>query len=402
MCNNKSLSEIFKSGLDGYYYSIYNPEFSQNGKLPDIYKFLDSEYNAYRFIEFYSKHGGKDLLANCFEDIIPNHKFNGKHRHTVALYYLGYHLKNILEPYLNKLYDVFLNSHISESGDNNKWNFCYTWFLTCLFHDTASCLEKHENNKKIKDNEKKLGNLNNYISNLQHKVFKHKFSNINEEKTFYYDEKTLKQYYKLNKNLRNEYEHGILGGYTLFDKFIQMYNKAYDKYKEKNISENDSDVDSFILNELIYSKKIIDHFAMVAQTIMCHNIWTVTKGIDYIQRYEEAGLNKLIIGDGYEGKKINLKDKPLLFFLDLLDSIEPIKAFMDHDPHAVLENIFMDYNAEDKILTIKSNPKMFCIKDYYKWVMKILNMQNWMDITVTKSEEFGLNKLEIQFNNVSD
>lgn len=382
---NKSLLESFNNNLEGCYYDKIINE--SDGKiLPKINTYLDSEYRAYKFLLNYSKSGGKEALAMCFNES-PEYEEKGKHKHTVALYYLGCFLRDIIDrkycdsSYLKKFYNDF--NFIDSKSDTS---FFYSWFLTCLYHDLATSLEKEKYDKNY--------SLEKEIKKCNYNIFEHKFIIDNTCKSLYYPEKLIKNYFKYIKETRHSIEHGINAGYRLFNEFRKNYDDAWIKIQNKfqtvDSSNNNHNYNCFTIeNEnhytLSFNSRLIDHFAIVAQTIMCHNIWNINtkvKSKEEVEEYKKNGLDELIIGENEKGKKISLEKWPLLFFLDLLDSIEPIKSFPDHDCESVLENISIDYDSNKKLLTIKANPKVFCIRDFYKWTKKIKDLQNWMDLNV--------------------
>jgi hypothetical protein len=91
--------------------------------------------NAYDYIINYYQYGGKERIF----DVGFNDKFynEGKHEHTVVLYYLGCLFCDLID---NKL-----GAHIQNFVQTNDWyDFRYTWFLTCLYHDTAAVIEKKD------------------------------------------------------------------------------------------------------------------------------------------------------------------------------------------------------------------------------------------------------------------
>ena len=381
MFNN--LSEKFER-IKGFYYDEYKD-------LPNICDVLKSEFEAQKFIFDYSKSGMKEKLALCFKD--DNIKNKGiittRHRHSVALYYLGCHLKEILTPYLDSINNLIADEYKEES-------FLYTWFLTCLYHDLAVPLES----QKVKDSKS--------INKLIDKVFNHKFSGSKNKRSLYYCKTLIINYLKYRKS-NGKIDHGIYAGSFLFDSFCKNYRDAEEKFgkikRDKNTNAQFTVTKPELSYILVFNPGLIDHFNVVAQTIMCHNIWNVVEGINIledIKLYKENKLDSLIISGNEKGKKINLYKWPLLFFLDLLDSIEPFKSFPDHDIKSIFKNIAINYDETNKVLTIEANKDEFCSKDFFIWTNKIRDLQNWMDLIVNEEQAGNAIKLELQFNPYED
>ncbi len=69
--------------------------------------------------------------------------------HMVSLYLLGYALAESFDKDLKKYFSKYIKSL------NNKitswYDFRYTWFLTALFHDIASCKENIDENNTMEN-----------------------------------------------------------------------------------------------------------------------------------------------------------------------------------------------------------------------------------------------------------
>lgn len=144
-------------------------------------------------------------------------------------------------------------------------------------------------------------------------------------------------------------DHGILGGYMLFNNLVKNY---------VNKMANEPNKTEFIVDDRHCSIEQISLFAYMADCIVSHNIFFPNpsdKGI-----YREYGLNELT---KYH-KPVKFKSNPLLFLLYLVDSIDPIKYFeqktnLKYDE--ILKSIKIDFPSCNTIKLSISN--LFGIKD---------------------------------------
>jgi hypothetical protein len=97
---------------------------------------------AWCFIEEYFKAGEKQSALNVKD--IENLKMNGKHLHTVSMYFIGILLRKMFEKTIKNKLDNLLLNH----GSEYVCRYTYTWFITCLFHDFSWI---HEDDKISKD-----------------------------------------------------------------------------------------------------------------------------------------------------------------------------------------------------------------------------------------------------------
>ncbi|MDQ4678654.1 hypothetical protein, partial [Stenotrophomonas maltophilia group sp. RNC7] len=103
-------------------------------------------------------------------------------------------------------------------------------------------------------------------------------------------------------------DHGILAGFILFDRLIKNYNSAFEEEKDKNTHTK---YENFEHKNLSWKREHQDHFAIIADSIIAHNIWFCNQLKEEKQRYKLYGLDPLI---PQYLKKFKLKQKPLIFF----------------------------------------------------------------------------------------
>ena len=205
---------------------------------PDDY----TKEKTYNFIKKYFEISGKEKVFDL--DFLEQYEENGKHIHTVSLFLLGLLLKD------------FSNSYVKEIPDKT---FSYIWFLVCLYHDIAIV----EENKIDKIN-KYANSLEYFLGdyNIKYDVFNH---NWKAGKPFKYSENLVKNYFKYRLD-DNKIDHGIIGGYLLYDRLIKNYDI---KYKE-SIQQN---YDKFDTTDLQWEIKHHDYYAIASHVIIEHNMW---------------------------------------------------------------------------------------------------------------------------------
>ena len=118
----------------------------------NIFRFDFSPWACRNFIEeHYIKGNKKKALEFIFND---EYRDNGKHQHTVALYLLGLHLKCLFDGRIkDKIHEL-----MPVDDESDSWyDYRYTWFLTSLYHDVASCIESFPKVRNLIAQQKTLG-----------------------------------------------------------------------------------------------------------------------------------------------------------------------------------------------------------------------------------------------------
>lgn len=319
---------------------------------------------------------------------------NGKHQHTVALYFLGLHLQKLFD---EKLW-LDLNGRMPKWESNNFkykfeywYDFRYTWFLTCLYHDTASCIEQSNKGYFLPERKKTLDyHLGKY--NIQYTPYSH-VPLRRAVMLVRFSEPLIKNYFDYRTD-NGCLDHGIIGGYYLFDRLYKSFYEHTSYVDWEKVKEKEQ-------NNLSYRLEHLDHFAYIADAIICHNLWYAYKAKN-IETYREYGLDPLILGEGSQGvqtKKLNINDYPLQFTLCLLDSIEPVKRFTEDNnisAYDVLCTISIEEIENKKGIKIEWDSWLEQQNKFDKWMRGIKELAKWMDVTVTQSE--GENSVTIDFN----
>lgn len=288
--------------------------------------------------------------------------------HTTSLYLLGLALGDLFRT------GIYNELHFIK--DLNVWygddDFMYTWFMTCLFHDAASCIEKNARTNSHKQ----------LLHTLDKKYLNNKFfaKNIIPKR---YDAQTIRNYFKFQKRFANEQDHGIIGGTYLFDALLKNYAEHEKRCTRGEAQEID--------NELNWCESQKMHYAYVANAIICHNVWTVNStDLSKMQKYMDNGLEALVIGTNHD--KLSITQYSLQFMLCILDTIEPVKKFDKLTVREVLENISIEQNTiadEEKQIRVAWTNKIKRQSEFWLWMKNISNMAEWMRLEISPCNKEG-------------
>jgi hypothetical protein len=339
------------------------------------------------FIEKHYKMGRKD---ECMVfDFLETYLENGKHLHTASLYLLGmiFIKRNLLlRGSLESQLRTFLPQYDEwyKKDCTNGCDFIYTWYLTALYHDVASCIENIRlplnPTERQKSLEFYLGELN--ITYSPYGAFPYRTNVIPQR----FSEELVKNYFYYRAN-NGSCEHGIIAGYLFFDRFVKNFLKfCQDKTVERN---------GFILAEgnLAWHIEQISHAAYVADAIICHNLWMSNNEI----LYSAYGLSPLLYTT-HEENKLSTGSYPLQFMLCLLDTIEPIKRFGPKPDYEgslsakeVLSNIGIEFQKTSIVLSW--NNEIEEQDSFNKWKNSIMALNQWMNV---ECEDMNKNRPSIK------
>ena len=341
-------------------------EFSDLGKsyynidICPQYLFCEDKNEQKRRCEvFIAKHfsdGSKDIALDF--PFFRTYKNDGKHVHTVFLYLLGLSLRD--------LFSSEIRDNLRFIKDLGCWysdhEFMYSWFMTCLYHDVASCIENMASTKTRYT-----------VEELSDLCLKKNAFNVPHRFSY----KTAQRYFVHGAEKRNEQDHGIIGGCLLFDKLMKNFTKK----TRGHISEEHPYWTS--PDGLNWCLSHRNHFAYVAESIINHNMWTVDSAdINKAEEYRRYGLDELIIDQkDSEDKKLSRKNYPLSFMLCLLDTIEPTKRLGDLSPKEIAENFAIEHNNNDTI-TLQFTHLIRKQPQFWKWMAGIAGMTNWMQVKI--------------------
>ena len=241
--------------------------------------------------------------------------------------------------------------------------FVYTWLTLCLYHDYGYFIKSAYTN---------IDGFENIV--LNHSIFDYDYSpsrytyNLYAE---YYNKKYHKQLEKDNQQFWDGEEigdHGILGGYILFDKL----------YESPNAPENTMQTKMPFYQDICYR-------------IMEHNIWKQNKEYDKEHAFYAISNENFKIIDILE---------PLLYILSLVDTIEMVKKFCKNPqkqtsrsvlPAKLSSQFYVDV-TKTKILINYSKVEDYVKRNKYKtedidlWVKSVVGLKDWVDLTVENDD----------------
>lgn len=310
--------------------------------------------------EFIRDHFIRGRKESAFDfDFFEMYQKQGKHEHTVSLYLMGLLMRDMFFPQIKT---DLCKLGINASGWYTDHDFMYTWYLTCLYHDVASCVEKIDRQQ--------LPCCKNCILKMK-TPYSHK-PNFAKKRISRFSRRSVKNYcyYRMSSGMQ---DHGIYGGILLFDSLERNFKRNTRRHSwEKE--------PTLLHDELLWRLEHLDHFAYIADAIICHNMWTAKAGSEQAEEYRKAGLNELIISN--ESQKLRMSEYPLQFMLCLLDTIEPTKRFGRMTAREVLDNISVERIAGGEIRIawtdlIKRQP------EFWTWMGNISGMKDWMQVDVS-------------------
>jgi len=340
--------------LDQYNSIIKRPnrwKYYQQMILPE--DLFSNSANAKSFIESYFGAGNKSAVFDTGISLDSTRLF-----HIISVFFLGIHLsRNILNGV--------------QRTNELKPDFRYLWYLACLYHDYGYFIEDNKNRFKPND----FPELSTLLDN---------FSVSNNLLSVEYPQKFTKQeiegYYKYCIQQKNFINHGIIGGFLLYDRLVKNIAENHVDYKHANGQDT---IKHFTHRGLIWGTHQYKFFQKVAWAIINHNIWFCINNEDSCEAvYQDSSynLNGLILNNtnGFEMKH-KKADDPLLFLLIIADTIEPVKDFRDLPVKCVLEKIKITSSPRKKEITIHVLDN--CL-DHNAWFEKIKDLETWVRIKV--------------------
>ena len=276
-------------------------------------------------------HKDSDEIMRMLQNLNPKRR-----EHVVSTYLLGLCL------YANSTkisQSIDTQLHLLSTRDQKlNRRFLYVWFLICFFHDLGYEYEEERS----------------HISPSKNPTIDKRYAKFqmlpNEFNTG-----LVRNY----KNYRHEcmytLDHGIYGGIVIRGELIRKLNPRPD------------------------IKAVLQ---VISSIIMVHNIFTCDedKYPSIAKCYKRHHLESLLYHGNRElSRLISLEKNPLLFLFDLVDSIEPMKCFMNAD-YNVLNHILMAFDRSGLIMNISPNPK------FSKYKQKVTEINSWLTNSQEKAD----------------
>ncbi|MEY8420640.1 hypothetical protein AALA83_15360 [Oscillospiraceae bacterium 44-5] len=235
--------------------------------------------------------------------------------HAAATYLLGIALREQSGIGFDSLPRIF---SVSAAGGDA---FYFFWSGICLCHDFGcayeECREPSEQKKMLTENgRQELLRIKYDLLSMKREDYPGKLNDQEAkwvEQTLFLAERY--NHWRLEgvpeKNRR--IDHGIAGGLILYDALrCQIEMGSFDRTISGEIGAN------------ACHPRFEACCLLMACTILRHNMWTVSDP-DKIDRYKSFGLDPLCAGPSLRKVGTDRPEEQMLFLLDLLDTIDPVK-----------------------------------------------------------------------------
>jgi hypothetical protein len=207
------------------------------------------------------------------------------------------------------------------------------WFVTCLAHDASFTREAKENIFVKSDTIEQL-----YTElHIDYPLLETNIVGVPKDFLA-----VVKPYFTYRNNKQGKTDHGIHAGVLAYDILVK------NRIKKKESEE---------INSLYWADDLDPFYATAAATIATHNVW-IPESPEKIEDYRIAGLDQLV---GRE--PIRFREGPLLYFLGLIDTLDPVKAYSDRPVLEVLHNIQLDYKNDTVTLVATGELKSAVLLD---------------------------------------
>lgn len=319
--------------------------------LKPISDVVNNKDKCFKYVNELLKKVGNNVTI---PDRIEVDKYDFRIKHVLLSFGLGFIFAdfNDIKTKINSQY------HIPDVADT----FIYTWLTLCLYHDYGYFIKSD------------YTDVNSFADiSLDHSIFDYDYCQSRYTYNFYAEYYNNKYQNQLKNENRQDWkgeevgDHGILGGYVLFDKLYR--NSADMEAKNKGLIQQKN---SF--------------YQDICYRIMEHNIWRQKEKYGKDHAYYEISNENFRLIDIYE---------PLLYILSIVDTIEMSKKFCknpeNQSSRAVLPKIISSqFNVkvtESSIIIDYSNLEDYIKRNNYKnanidaWVSGVLELQEWVVLT---------------------
>lgn len=313
-------------------------------------------------------------------------KYDFRVKHVVFSFGLGFFLSRFcgLGQMINKQY--------SQKYENDD-NFTYIWLTLCLYHDFGYFIGPeyvgHETLGFLRG-ECDIFKINYCTSRYSERLYR-----------AYYNKKYCEQEWEKNYNdltcCEEVGDHGILGGYVLFQRLCASEGKLGHLSNKNSRFQTTNEYDGE--TQLNCHRERIPLYQDICFRIMEHNIWKKNELFDSADPFCEIDL------DHY--RSIG-PDEPLLFLLCLVDTIEMTKRFCQYSDsssdktHSIypktlgskvsieISNDELSINYRGLVRTIR---KYGYPCDISNWIASVIGLPNWVQVDVECNKEENLLKI---------
>lgn len=305
--------------------------------------------------------------------------------HTISTYLLGCHIQSSLLLQFDRLPRIF-------SKTTPISPFPFFWSLACLCHDLGYSYEDAYKEKdeyedkwfqmRESDGRKKLLNIEHDFLDLTDAeldamdfeagerawakesielVRLYNAYRSSDERELLRGEGTV----IVLKNTRT-IDHGIAGGLILYDYAMKIANpKPHRESRDPSTAPNSQMIGHFEANST--HSRFTLCCLLIALTVARHNIWTADANstkpwdMDNVRIYEHFHLDRLILGRGCDKISMEKPVNQLLYMLEYLDTIDPVKTFYTRP----LEQ--KKGEAKMRLAYLLDNITIRCVQDTGNW-----------------------------------
>lgn len=400
--------------LDGKYAEGFIQNYFNAGAkyLP----FLVNPDEAAQFIDRYFKAGRKDF-ALAFRHDAQHQLPQDRAAHTISGFFLGLLIEHCLT-----------GANSLAVDEPYYFPFSYLWFLTFLYHDYGYCVAERDDlpnpfpicapHPDLIDNARnpiafreyhalskikrnlgitlspfsqyqglshagqqgihypqysvrnilcKLTERSNRLSGTPKLIF----NNGTIIHGHQYLSSTITRYMNYCINNLEKVDHGIIGGLLFYDRMLKNYALSYIAHAHECMDE--PDLRDFHYRDRHFCFEQLKAFAYIADCILSHNIWK--QGPDKRTVYEHYALTQLLEENF---RPISFENNPLLYILVVADTLEPLKAYTQHNCDLSIEEIIdaieVEYLPASRTLTLSSNSSKVDIAVLHG---KAMELQDW-------------------------
>lgn len=302
--------------------------------------------------------GGK--LSSVINDVIALLD-NERYSHILSTYVMGLCIYNE-SAFIQECLDTFF-AELNLNADAKYRKFMYIWLMMCSFHDVGYAIEEGQydiDESLYKDPPELEGSL--LIDAKLPAGFKNDL---------------FDRYEVYRKDCMNKKDHGIWSGRILYTEVECLRKRRFQNVQ--NCLQNES----CLCDGLCCREELRHIYSMVARTIMAHNIYYADKSSK--KCYQCKNLEELIPKKKHN---INIEEHPLLFFFDLIDTMEPIKR---PELASLLDNISWRINNKSIVFDLS---RLTCPQRIL-YTRQLTGMNSWL--TSVEVDKYNCNLVRVKF-----
>lgn len=282
-----------------------------------------------------------------------------RYSHILSTYIMGLCVYD-KSTYVRNYLDSFVGE-LNLNKDARYRQFMYIWLLLCFFHDIGYAIEENRCNVDL-----------NLYSNPPEDFIDAKLPDGFSNDLF-------DRYEEYRHNCMKKKDHGIWSGRILYKEVEDLRKRRFQKVQKCLQSE------TCHCNGLCCRKDLSLIYSKVARTIMAHNIYYADDSS--IKCYKCMHLDELITR---KKRNIDIQKHPLLFFFDLIDTMEPIKR-----PNLASALSKIKWHISEKSISFDLEEMDCSQRNLY--TRQLIGMNTWL--TSVRIDQDHCNKIRVKIKN---